>query len=176
MNLKIIEKALLPLILATLFIIVFNWQFIASYAYFIEYFREEKLSTLYAHLFIYSFLSFTIFLFLMNLLNQLIQSKVFIGTISVMIFAFYGLSYEVLYAPIKYFIEYPLSINGLSLMVLFIVSSFIYGVYSLMSILFKYFVPFSHSFIFLLFSLGYSAWFINLYCYPISTILTKFSR
>ncbi len=174
MNLKIIEKSLLPLLLATIFIVAFNWQFTYTYTFLIEHFKEEKLSTLYAHLLIYSFLVFTVFIFFMNLLNQLIKSKVFITVICIALFIFYGFSYEAIINPIQYFINYPLTVNGLMFMVLFIVTTFIYGIYSLSIVFFNKFIPFIHSYVFLLISLAYSAWFINLYCYPISTILTRF--
>ncbi|CAA6817864.1 MAG: Unknown protein [uncultured Sulfurovum sp.] len=176
MNLKIIEKSLLPLFLATIFIVAFNWQFTYIYTYLIEHFKDEKLSTLYAHLFIYSFLVFSIFLFFMNLLNQLLKSKVFIIVISIMLFSFYGLSYKVIYNNVNYFIQYPLTDQQLTLMVLFIVSTFIYGLYSLSISLFNKFVPMLHSFVFLLITLSYSVWFINLYCYPIRTILSQFGH
>lgn len=176
MNFKIIEKALLPLFLATIFIVAFHWQFIKIYAYFIEHFTQEKLSTLYAHLFIYSFLSFTLFLFFMNLVNQFLKSKLFIIIITLMLLTFYGLSYETFYDPIKYFMNYPLTINGLMAMVLFLVSTLMYTLYSLFITLFNKFIPLSHSLIFLSISLAYSAWFINFYCYPISTILTQFNH
>jgi hypothetical protein len=174
MNLKIIEKSLLPLLLATIFIVAFNWQFTYVYTYLIEHFREAKLSILYAHLFIYTFLIFTIFLFLMNALNYLLKSKAFIAIIIIVLFIFYALSYEVIMDTLKYFLSYPLTTNGIMLMVLFIVSTFIYGSYSLSILFFNKFIPLSHSFVFLLIALAYSTWFINLYCYPILSILTRF--
>lgn len=174
MNLKIIEKSLLPLLLATIFIVAFNWQFTYVYPYLIEHFREDKLSTLYAHLFIYSFLVFTVFLFFMNILNLLLKSKAFIASICIALFIFYAFAHEPIVNSLKYFINYPLTVNELMFMVLFIVSTLIYGSYSLMIIFFNKLVPFSHSLVFLVLGLAYSAWFINLYCYPISTILTRF--
>ena len=174
MNLKIIEKSLLPLLLATIFIVAFNWQFTHIYTYIIEHFREEKLSTLYAHLFIYTFLVFTVFLFFMNLFNHLLKSKVFITVLCIALFIFYALAYEPIINTLQYFINYPLTVYGTMFMVLFVVSTFIYGSYSLAIVLLNKRVPFSHSLVFLSIGLVYSAWFINLYCYPIFTILTKF--
>jgi len=174
MNLKIIEKSLLPLLLATIFIVAFNWQFTHVYAYLIEHFREEKLSTLYAHLFIYSFLVFTLFLFFMNALNLLLKSKLFIATIVIALFIFYGFSYEAIIDALKYFINYPLTVYGTMFMILFVVTTLVYASYSLGIVFFHKFVPFSHSLVFLYIAIGYSAWFINLYCYPISSILTRF--
>lgn len=174
MNLKITKKSLLLLFLATIFIVAFNWQFTYIYPYLIEHFRDEKLSILYAHLFIYIFLVFIVFLFSMNLLNHLFKSKIFITVIAFTLFMFYGFSYEIILAPLKYFKDYPLSDNELMLMVFFVVTILIYGSYSFIIVFFNKLVPFSHSLVFLFIGLTYSAWFINLHCYPISTILTRF--
>ena len=174
MNLKTIENSLLPLLLATIFIVAFNWQFTYTYTFLIEHFKEEKLSTLYAHLFIYTFFIFTIFLFLINVINLFLKSKIFIAILCILLFLFYGFISEAIIDIVKYFINYPLTDNQLMLMVLFIVSTVIYGLYSLSIILFSKPVPLSHSLVFLIIATAYSAWFINLYCYPISTILTKF--
>ena len=175
MNLKIIEKSLLPLLLATLFIVAFHWQFTHSYAFLIEHFRAEKLSTLYIHLFIYTFLVFTIFLFLMNSFNNFFKSKIFIAIICITLFSFYGFIHEIISDPMQYLINYPLLSDEVMLMVLFIVTTFIYALYTLGSLFFKSFIPFSHSLIFLIIGLLYSAWFIDLYCYPIDTLLNQFN-
>jgi hypothetical protein len=174
MNLKITKKSLLLLFLATMFIVAFNWQFTYIYTYLIEHFQKEKLSTLYAHLFIYTFFTFTLFLFFINLLNHLFKSKIFIAVIAIFLFLFYAFSYEIILDPLKYFKNYPLSDNELMLMVLYVVSTFIYGSYSLGILFFNKLIPFLHSLVFLLIGLTYSVWFIDLYCYPISTILTRF--
>ena len=174
MNLKIIEKSLLPLLLATIFIVAFNWQFTYVYTYLIEHFRDEKLSTLYAHLFIYTFLVFTVFLFFMNILNHLLKSKVFIAVICIALFIFYAFAYEPIIDTLRYFLNYPLTVYGTMFMVLFVVSTLIYGSYSLGIVLFNKIVPFSHSLVFFYIGIAYSAWFINHHCYPISTILTRF--
>ena len=174
MNLKIIEKSLLPLLLATIFIVAFNWQFTHVYTYIIEHFRDDKLSTLYAHLFIYTFLVFTVFLFFMNLLNLLLKSKVFISLLCIALFIFYGFAYEPIADILQYFIAYPLTVYGTMFMVLFVVSTLTYASYSLGIVFFNKFIPFSHSLVFFYIGIAYSAWFINHYCYPISTILTRF--
>jgi len=174
MNLTKITNSLLPLLLATLFIVAFNWQFTHLYSYLLEHFKEGKLSVIYAHLLIYSFLIFTLSLFFMNLFNTLLKSKVFIGTVTIALFLFYGFTYEAMMSNILYFTNYPLSVYGTMFMVLFIVTTLIYGCYNLVLLFFNRFIPFSHSLIFLSIALVYSAWFINLFCYPISTILTRF--
>ena len=174
MNLIKINKSLLPLLLATIFIVAFNWQFTHIYAYLLEHFKEEKLSIIYAHLFIYSFLIFTLFLFFMNILNLLLKSKAFIALITISLFIFYGFAYKTIINNVSYFINYPLSTYETMFMVLFIVTTIVYSIYSLGILFFNRFIPFSHSVVFLAIALAYSAWFINLFCYPISTILTKF--
>ena len=175
MNIKIIEKSLLPFFFAIIFIIAFYWQFITIYAFLIEHFANEKLSVLYAHLFIYSFLVFTLFLFAMNILNTfLIKSKVFIATIALSLLVFYALGYEVFLSNLTYFMGFALSIYATMFMVLFVVSTFIYGLYSLIIVLFQKFPPLSHSFVFLLIGLIYGGWFIHVRAYPLHEIMTKF--
>ncbi len=174
MNFKIVENSLPSLIIATIFIVAFTWQFPYIYQFLIETFKEERLSILYSHLFLYTFLTFTLFLFLINLTNYFLKSKIFIITTTLSIFIFYSLIYQAIVDILQYFITYPLTIKELLLMVLFIVTTFIYGSYSLMITLFNKFIPLSHSLIFFLISILYSAWFIHLYCYPIPTIMTKF--
>jgi len=174
MNLTKITKSLLPLLLATIFIVGFNWQFTHIYAYLLEHFKEGKLSIIYAHLFIYSFLVFTVFLFFMNILNIVLKSKAFIAAITLALFIFYGFVSETIINNVHYFINYTLTLNETMFMVLFVVTTVVYGIYNLTILFFNRFVPFSHSFVFLCMTVAYSAWFINLFCYPISTILTRF--
>lgn len=175
MNIKIIEKSLLPFFLAVVFLLAFNWQFIYVYAFLIEHFREEKLSILYTHLYLYGFLIFTLFLFMMNIFNTLIiKSKVFIATITITLFTFYGLSYKTFLSTLNYFINYPISENEIMLMVLFLVSTFIYGFYTLAILLFNRFVPFGHSMIFLIITVSYATLFMNAHAYPVTDIVNKF--
>ena len=175
MYLKIIEKSILPLFFSTLIVGLFYWQFTYLYAYIIEKFTNDKLSTLYAHLFIYIFLVHILFVSINNLLNYfLIKSKLFIAVSIIAILVFYTLSYAVLDDVTNYFISYPLSDNALMGMVLFIVGTFSYSLYSLGILLFKNSIPLIHILVFSLLALVYSAGFIDTYCYPISEILTKF--
>jgi len=175
MYLKIIEKSLLPLFFSTLIVGLFYWQFIHVYSYIIENFTNDKLSTLYAHLFIYIFLIHTLFISVNNLLNFVIRSKLFVALSIIVILVFYTLSYSILYDVTNYFISYPLSDNALMGMVLFIVGTFSYSLYSLGILLFKNSIPLIHILVFTLLALLYSAGFIDTYCYPISEILTNFS-
>ena len=175
MNLQLLEKAFIPLLLATLFIVAFELQFPHIYAYIIEHFKDEKLSTLYAHLFIYSFLSLSLFSYFLTLFNNFfIKSYLFIGISIFILLIFYGLSYQVFIDSIKYFIDYPLSNNAIMGMILFVVSSFGFVLYSLALAIIKKLIPFSHATVFFLFATLYSAFFIDKYCYPISEIMTKF--
>lgn len=175
MNITLIEKSILPFFFAILFIIAFYWQFIYTYAFLIEHFKESKLSSLYAHLLIYSFLVFSTFLFLMNIINNLIlKSKVFITTIVISLFIFYGFSYEVLLSSLTFFISYPLSTYATMFLVLFVVSTVIYGIYTLGTLIFNKFIPFGHSLVFLFIAIMYGAWFIDFHAYPIEQIHSKF--
>ncbi|HHS93145.1 MAG TPA: hypothetical protein ENK82_07350 [Campylobacterales bacterium] len=175
MNIKIIEKALLPLFIAAVLIVAFNWQFINSYAYILEHFKDEKLSVQIAHLFIYSFLALALSLFLINTLNILIKSKLFIATSIVTLFAFYLLSYEAFISHINYFIDYPLTANALMFMILYVISILVYALYSLvMPFLNDGKLPFIHSLIFLLIAITYSLWFIDNQAYPLSTLYEKY--
>lgn len=176
MYLKIIEKSIPPLFFSTLIVGLFYWQFTYIYSYIIENFTEDKLSTLYAHLFIYIFLVHTLFVSINNILNYFfIKSRLFVAISMIVLLIFYALSYSVFYDVISYFIHYPLSDNALMGVVLFVVGTLSYSLYSLMVLVFKDSIPLSHIFIFSLLALLYSAEFIETYCYPISEIFTKFS-
>ena len=172
MNLKLLEKAFIPLLLATIFIVAFELQFPRLYKYLIEHFKDEKLSILYAHLFIYSFLILSLFSYFLTLINNfLIKSHIFIGFGMLILLIFYGLSYRVFIDTLNYFINYPLSKNSIMGMILFIVSTFSFILYSLALSITKRVIPFSHATLFLLFAILYSAFFIDKYCYPISDIM-----
>jgi len=175
MNLQILEKSFLPLLFATLFIVTFNWQFSLIYNYLIDNFKDEKLSILYSHLFIYSFLILSIFIFLATIFNHLIlKSKLFITLVSGMILLFYALTYNVFTDIFHYFLSYSFSSTAIMGMVLFSVESFSFALYPLILAIFKKTIPLSHSFVFFLLSLIYAALFIDTYCYPLSEISTKF--
>lgn len=176
MNLTIIEKSILPLLFSTLLVGAFYWQFTSIYPYIIQHFTEDKLSILYAHLFIYSFLSYVIFITISNLLNHyFIQSKLFLILSITIIFIFYGLTYTVYYDIVDYFINFPLSNTALMGAILFIVGTFCYALYSIFLTLFNRTIPLSHIVIFTLLALFYAIGFIDTYCYPISEIRSKFS-
>jgi len=174
MHLQTIEKYFIPLLFATLFVVAFTWQFSLSYNYIIEHFKEDRLSTLYAHLFTYSFLVLSLFIFMANLFNHFIlKSKFFIGVTMGIYLTFYALSYSAIADPIRYFIEFPLSSSAIMGIVIYVVGTLFTALYPLILALFKKATPLSHILFLTLSTVAYSLLFINTYCYPISKILTK---
>ncbi len=172
MNLQLLKKAFIPLLLTTIFIVAFELQFPYIYNYLIEHFKDEKLSILYAHLFIYSFLILSIFGYLMTLINHFfIKSYLFIGLSMFMLLIFYGLSYKVFIDNLNHFIDYPFSKNAIMGIILFTVSTFAFILYSLIFAILKKLIPINHATIFFIFDILYSAFFIDEYCYPISEIM-----
>ena len=175
MNLTLIEKSIIPLFLATLLIGGFYWQFPIIYALIIESFTEDKLSILYSHLLIYTFLVLILFIFLSNSLNYFfIKSKVFVAVVIVALLTFYSLSSSIIYDVFEYFIFLKLPEDAIMGLTLFIVTTLGYAFYSLFLLVFNKFVPLSHSIILMLITLIYSLFFIDTYCYPISEIVHKF--
>lgn len=180
MNLKLIEKitykSIVSLFLSTLIIGVFYWQFTKIYPFIIEYFTDNKLSILYAHLFIYIFLIHLLFVSFTNLLNNLIlKSKVFVTITIVILLIFYTFMYPILKDILDYFMSSnPLSENSTIGMIFFVVGTIGYSFFSMGILYFKNVIPYSYIFIFTLLSLAYSAWFIDTYCYPIEELLSTF--
>jgi len=175
MSISLIEKSIIPLFIATVLLGGFFWQFSTIYPSIIDYFTSDKLHTIYAHLIIYSFLVFTLTISLANLLNYFIlKSKIFIVITIGTLLTFYTLSYDVFNDLFHYFLNFPLSEDALMGLVLFMVTTFGYSLYSLFLSFFNRFVPLMHIFIFTLLALAYSSLFINRYCYPIWDIWSKF--
>ena len=171
----LIEKSIIPLLVATLLVGVFYWQFISIYPSLIERFTEEKLSILYAYLIIYAFLILTLFTSLTNFLNHFIlKSKTFVAVTMIVLLSFYTLSSDVFYDLFQYFLKLPLSENGIMGLVLFIVSTLGYSFYSVIILLFNRFIPLIHVFVFTLIHLVYSLLFINNYFHPLTEALKKF--
>ena len=174
MNLQLLEKTFIPLLLTTIFIVAFELQFPYVYSYLIEHFKDEKLSILYSHLFIYSFLVLSLFNYFLTLINNfIIKSHIFIGLSMLMLLIFYSLSYRVFIDSLNYFINYPLSSNAITGMILFIVSTFSFTLYALGLSIIKKPIPISHATLFFLFAMLYSAFFIDKYCYPITEIVEQ---
>ena len=175
MSTNLIQKSIIPLFLATLLLGVFYWQFTLIYAFLIEKFTEEKLSVLYSHLYIYSFLILTLFVSFINLFNYfIIKSKLFVSVVILVLLVFYALSYTVYIDIFQYFLSFPLSENAIIGSILFVVGTFSYVLYSAVGLWIYKFIPLMHILIFTLLSLGYSAFFIDTHCYPVADILTKF--
>ena len=175
MNLKIIEKSLLPLFFSTLIVVAFNWQFSSIYPFLIEHFTSSKLFTLYAHLFIYSYLVLVIFTFITIFLNHFfLKSKLFIAITLLSLLLFYALSYQALGDTFSYFIHYKLSSSTIMGMVIFMVTSFAYLLYAVALLFTNKFMPLSHAFTFLILATIYASLFINHYCYPILEVMKKF--
>jgi len=175
MSLKLIQQSIIPLFLATLLIGLFYFQFTYIYPFIIENFRNDPLLLLYSHLFLYIFLILVLFTSFINLINHfLIKSKTFIAVNLVVILLFYVLASSTILDLLNYFITYPFNENSIMGIILFVVASFGYSLYSVGILFFNRFIPLSHLFVFLLLSLLYSAAFIDLYCYPIEDFFNKF--
>jgi hypothetical protein len=175
MSLKLIQQSIIPLFLATLFIGLFYFQFQYIYPFIIENFRNEPLFLLYSHLFLYLFFILVIFTSFINLLNHFIlKSKIFIAISMIVILVFYLFSFSIISDLLNYFIGYPVNENTLMGMILFMVASFGYTLYSVGILFFNRFIPLSHLFVFLLLSILYVGVFIDIYCYPIENFLDKF--
>jgi len=175
MSINLIEKSLLPLFVATLLLGGFFWQFTTIYPFIINNFSSHKLSVLYSHLIIYTFLVFILFTSFANLLNHFIlKSKIFISVTLLVFLIFYALSNTVIHDLLRYFLNLPLSEDAIMGLILFIVTTVGYALYSLVLLFFNRFIPLIHIIIFTLLGLSYSAFFINSYCYPILEIFNKF--
>jgi hypothetical protein len=168
MSLKIIERSILPLLIATLIVGGFFWKFTDIYTFIIEQFTDKKLFVLYSHLFIFTFLTLALFISIVNLINHFVlQSKIFVLATILPLLLFYLLSYEIIAQQITYFIHYPLSANSIMAMVLFVVGILSYALYSIIVVFFNRFIPLSFVLLFTALALLYSAGFIDTFCYPI---------
>jgi hypothetical protein len=175
MSINLINKSIIPLLLSTLLLGVFYWQFTYIYAFLITNFTEDKLSILYSHLFIYSFLVLILFISLINLFNYfVIKSKIFVFVTTLVLLIFYILSYSVYIDLFKYFLSLPLSDNIIMGSIFFVVGTLGYSLYSSIGLFFNQFIPLLHILIFTLLGVSYGAFFIDMYCYPITEILMHF--
>jgi hypothetical protein len=175
MSLKLIQQSIIPLFIATLFIGLFYFQFQYIYPFIIENFRDAPLLLVYSHLFLYIFLVLVLFTSLINLINHFIlKSKIFITINILVILMFYLFFSSNILDILNYFISYPFNENSIMGIILFMVASFGYTLYSMGILFFNRFIPLSHIFVFLLISLIYTAFFIDIYCYPIEDFFNKF--
>ena len=165
---QLIIKFIPALLYSIIFLWLFYWQFINVYDFIINHFTTEKLSILYAYLFIYLFGIPIIALTVVNLLHKyLLKSKPFVITIATTILIFYGLSFAEFSHVIEYFIHYPLSFNAIMGMIFFIILSLGYTLYSMGILFFKKSMPLSHIAIFLLLGIIYGILFIKQYGLPL---------
>jgi len=175
MYLRLLQQSVIPLFLAVLFIGLFYFQFLYTYPFLIENFREEPLFMLYSHLFLYAFVILVLFTTLVNTINHFfIKSKVFVISTLLTLSVFYMVIYPVISDLFNFLLEYKFDETTTMGIVFFIISSLGYILYSLIIMAFKRFIPLSHTLFFLLVSLLYSALFINYYCYPIGDFFNKF--
>jgi len=175
MSLKLIQQSIIPLFLTTFFIGLFYFQFQYIYPFIIENFRDAPLLFVYSHLFLYIFLVLVLFTSLINLINHFIlKSKIFITLNMFVILLFYLFFSSAILDILNYFISYPFNENSIMGIILFMVASFGYTLYSVGILFFNRFIPLSHIFVFILFSLVYTAFFIDIYCYPIEDFFNKF--
>jgi hypothetical protein len=174
MSINLIEKATIPLLVATILLGGFYWQFITIYTYIIEHFTTSKLSVIYTYLIIYSFLILILSVSFINFLNHfLLKSKTFITITIGTLLLFYALSYNVFVDLFRYFLSLPLEEDAFMGLILFTVMSFSYALYTLFIPFFSRFIPLVHVLLFTLLGLGYSVFFISSYGYPMSEILSK---
>jgi len=175
MNINLIQKSIIPILVSTLLLGVFYWQFTYIYASLIEIFTEEKLSILYFHLFIYVFLILILFVSLINLLNLLLIKSNFFPIISIsVLLIFYTLSSSIYINIFQYLLHFPLSEDMIMGAILFVVGAFGYSLYSLVGLFFHKFIPIIHTLLFTILGLGYATFFIDAQGYSILNILTKF--
>ena len=159
-----IIKFIPALLYSIVFLWLFYWQFIYVYDFIINYFTTEKLSILYAYLFIYLFGIPIIAMTFINFLHKyLVKSKPFVITIATTLLIFYGLSFAEFYHVIEYFIHYPLTFNAIMGMIFLIILSLGYTLYSMSILFFKESMPLSHIAVFLLLSIVYGVLFIEQY-------------
>jgi hypothetical protein len=174
MNINLIQKSIIPLTLSTLLIGSFYGQFTYNYSYIIENFKAEKLSSIYSYLFIYSFFILTLFISIANTINYFfLKSKLFISIVVIALLSFYALLFEPLGNIIHYFLRLSFDESMVMGMVMFVVSTFGYALYSLILVPFNRFIPLLHVALFTLFSLLFSLFFIDSFCMPIGEFLTK---
>jgi hypothetical protein len=175
MSIILIKKSIIPLLVATVLLGGFFWQFTTIYSFLIENFKESSLYILYSHLTIYTFLVFILMVSFINLLNHfLLKSKIFIAITLATLLLFYTISYDVFADLFHYFLNVPLSEESFMGLIIFTVMTFSYALYSLFLLLLNRFIPLIHILIFTLLGIFYSALFINAHCYPILEIADKF--
>jgi len=169
---KKIVKFIPALIYSVLILGIFYWQLNSIYSIIIEKFKDERLLTLHTYLFIYLFGVYMVTIGLINLTNYtFLKNRLFVQITSFTLILFYGFLSQEFYHIIKYFIDYPLSENTIMGIFFFIFLSFGYGLYSIIILFFKEYMPLSHILVFLLLGVSYSLYFMHYYGTPLNQLI-----
>ena len=173
MIIQSLTKSMPALIMSTLLLALFYWQFNYMYKEIINYFREERLSLMFSYLFIYLFGIHIITMTLANLLHYIIKHPAFVFIVGITLLIFYGFSLKEFYYIIEYFIQYPLPYSDIVGIIFFIILTFGYTFYSIAILFFKRAIPILHIAIFSFVGIGYALYFSNQYGMPLKQLITR---
>ncbi len=160
-------KVIPSLLYSILLLALFYWQFNTQFTSIINAFSQEKLSLLYAYLFLYLFGLFLLVITVVNLIHYLIHEKAFVVITLCTLTIFYLFSLTDFAYVMEYFIHYPLDSYTIMGMIFFMVLIFAYALYSMVILYFKDTMPLSHIITFVLLALGYMLYFIQNYGKPL---------
>ena len=173
MIIQSLARSIPALIMSTLLLALFYWQFNYMYKEIINYFREERLSLMFSYLFIYLFGIHIATMTLTNLLHYIIKHPAFVSIVGVTLLIFYGLSFKEFYHIIEYFIQYPLPYNDIIGIIFFMILTFGYTLYSIAILFFKRAIPILHIVTFSLLGIGYVLYFNTQYGMPLKHLITQ---
>ncbi|HHH19515.1 MAG TPA: hypothetical protein ENK86_03240 [Campylobacterales bacterium] len=173
MIIQSITKSVPALLASTLVLGLFYWQFNYIYEGIINHFREQKLSLMFAYLFVYLFGIHIITMTLTNLLQYLIKSPVFVFIVGITLLTFYGFSFGEFYHVIEYFIHYPLATNEIMGMMFFIILTFGYTLYSMGILFFLSRMPLWHILILFALGVGYAFYFTQQHALPLEELIAQ---
>jgi len=173
MIIRSLTKSIPALIMSTLLLALFYWQFNYMYKEIINYFREEKISLMFSYLFIYLFGIHIITITLANLLHYIIKHPAFVFIVGVTLLIFYGFSFKEFYYIIEYFIQYPLPHSDIVGIIFFIILTFGYTLYSIAILFFKRDIPILHIAIFSFVGIGYALYFSTQYGMPLKKLIAQ---
>ena len=173
MIIRSLTRSIPALIMSTLVLALFYWQFNYIYEEIINYFREERLSLMFAYLFIYLFGIHIATMTLTNLLHYIIKHPAFVFIVGVTLLIFYGFSFKEFYHIIEYFIQYPLPYRDIIGIIFFMILTFGYTLYSIAILFFKRAAPILHVAIFSFVGIGYALYFSSQYGMPLKQLITQ---
>jgi len=173
MIIRSLTKSIPALIMSTLLLALFYWQFNYMYKEIIDYFREERLSLMFSYLFIYLFGIHIITMTLANLLHYIIKHPAFVFVVGVTLLVFYGFSFKEFYHIIEYFIQYPLPHSDIMGIIFFMILTFGYTLYSIIILFFKRDIPILHIAIFSFVGIGYAIYFSSQYGMPLKELIGR---